>query len=1366
MLFGDAFAQNNAFPEAFPAAVRVGINASMVLAQLSMLIRLQMPANGYLVEAGGGYETVGTSIAVNEMLLQSHEGYLRLFPVFPPGQPASFTQLRAVDAFVVSAALGADGTVDGIEVLSEAGRNCTIFAPQGMAVTTEAGKEVPVRSVQIGAVTTGLWQFDTAKGGRYSVSGTRFKSDDDCQHEMADITKSGACPIEQQGMHTALKMDDELLQVSVALGSGPTHNLSRLTLGCHLDLGYSLQERAFSSNMIFGESFEGNLINYNNQDNQSFVPPIGLNTTWPLSLVETVGTATLDGAPFHGMRSLRVVHSGSGAGVVGRRNRGVRNNGFLFEAGHEYEGFVFVAWRSGTRGGAATPVVQLRDYNRGEIIASAELTMPAARVTSSEFQRWNFTLTPNASTTCTGSSLKKIWLCSGEIVVGLRGPSEDNGHNITTVDMDYVVVQPGAWARLADKSGRPLPTLRRTVEALQSIGTSLVRIGGSFAESEWWFWKEWRGAPEQRESVGSIWGSALISGWGPFEAIDMSMAAGFEPVLATFADSIRHTSCCSPQDMADLVEYCWGNESTQWGRLRASDGHPEPYRLRYFELGCVHSRFVPMRPLVALTLRCSCHSNEQINSRFVEQVKAMEERARAVGVGEKLSYIWPSHYAFNFSFLNTSNGLLAEELGLKDRILNDIHTGVGDDMVGKALWQFRRRPQLTFGVVNLETNLAAHDVQRAVSEAQDLNELFNSFVPSTGADPYQNRIKARAASFCTGDYFSRPGWEQQITSFVGLTDRLWLQPPAHVHSILSKSWLPLALHVNVNDSTAGLRATRRVSAQQSSDGLRMRVIVTNTVAMRLQLHVQAEANWRPTSCNVTVLGSADGSADNSLEEPDAVVPEEMVLPCPRGELKIKLAPNSVTLIEQSSLKTDDATSVAMVHRLRLNQLEAPLNFPPNVMPTFGWALLAPHRGAEQVGYTLSARRVDKPGPNVSVSVQSGASINVILSELKLGEDQDWVWSVTLQLADGFNTSVAAARFSTGILDWRNATWIRRGINDRLAGAATDLFRAKLRIPFAPVRCRLFVVTPGFVQIQMNGKPVSSAVLGHKTMSRQRVLFDAHECQATSGDNFVGLVLSGGWARQLKQSNRTVMAVVCVRGAKPSQSIRLTTAADGTWQTAAGPIVATDMYQGEVYDGRLAAVREGWSVWQDKLGGWSSAQAERVPPAGRLVPSLAPPVRRVSSFPARVISQPRVGVFVVDFAQNLAGWVRLRIAGNSARGKNVTLTFSEELSVDGTVALLYNNVGPAIYTLLGDGRDETYEPSTTYWGFQYVQLEGLPTALQPSDIVSLFVHTDLSPVGNAVFGGGQASNVLNRVLAATQASQLSNWNDIHTDCPTR
>ena len=53
--------------------------------------------------------------------------------------------------------------------------------------------------------------------------------------------------------------------------------------------------------------------------------------------------------------------------------------------------------------------------------------------------------------------------------------------------------------------------------------------------------------------------------------------------------------CCSPEDMGDLVEYCWGDDSTTWGKQRIADGHPQVYNVTWFELGaCVRSKVRPV----------------------------------------------------------------------------------------------------------------------------------------------------------------------------------------------------------------------------------------------------------------------------------------------------------------------------------------------------------------------------------------------------------------------------------------------------------------------------------------------------------------------------------------------------------------------------------------------------------------------------------------------------------------------------------------------------------------------------------------------------------------------------------------------------
>ena len=55
-------------------------------------------------------------------------------------------------------------------------------------------------------------------------------------------------------------------------------------------------------------------------------------------------------------------------------------------------------------------------------------------------------------------------------------------------------------------------------------------------------------------------------------------AAGFEYVPAFNMDE-------TPQDMADFIEYAKGPADSEWGRKRVADGHPQPYQLRYMELG-------------------------------------------------------------------------------------------------------------------------------------------------------------------------------------------------------------------------------------------------------------------------------------------------------------------------------------------------------------------------------------------------------------------------------------------------------------------------------------------------------------------------------------------------------------------------------------------------------------------------------------------------------------------------------------------------------------------------------------------------------------------------------------------------------------
>ncbi len=112
-----------------PALAKIGYDPETILNTLRSLGNDHGYPNGYIFFFGGGIESSSTIPAtVNEMLLQSHEGVLRLFPVWPKDKAARFGNLRAYGAFLVSAEL-AGGQVMNLIIESEKGRECTLENP-------------------------------------------------------------------------------------------------------------------------------------------------------------------------------------------------------------------------------------------------------------------------------------------------------------------------------------------------------------------------------------------------------------------------------------------------------------------------------------------------------------------------------------------------------------------------------------------------------------------------------------------------------------------------------------------------------------------------------------------------------------------------------------------------------------------------------------------------------------------------------------------------------------------------------------------------------------------------------------------------------------------------------------------------------------------------------------------------------------------------------------------------------------------------------------------------------------------------------------------------------------------------------------
>ena len=332
--------------------------------------------------------------------------------------------------------------------------------------------------------------------------------------------------------------------------------VSPLVYGCHSDLGYAHAGRGFYSQLVYGEIFEQT--------------PLKVDAWSDVLTGTATGGASLDAAlTFNGNPTLRIVFNGTGAGTVGRANRGLGNAGVSWVGGKGYSGYVYMSAPAGT---AVT--IALVDTVTGSVQDTSTVISPPGGA----FNRYDFTLGPGANTTCVSipagsdptvdcgalpnadfTCLK----CSGEIQVILTAPGVAN--------IGYVFVSPGSWGTLEG-----LPVRLDTVQRLQQMGITAIRQGGTYARGM--YWKEWRGPAAFRPSNGHVWGDSLISGWGPFDFIDMCEAAGIVPIVTLAEDQ-------PGDDWSDLVDYIWGGSNTTWGAQRATDGHPDPFVVSIFELG-------------------------------------------------------------------------------------------------------------------------------------------------------------------------------------------------------------------------------------------------------------------------------------------------------------------------------------------------------------------------------------------------------------------------------------------------------------------------------------------------------------------------------------------------------------------------------------------------------------------------------------------------------------------------------------------------------------------------------------------------------------------------------------------------------------
>jgi alpha-L-rhamnosidase len=346
-----------------------------------------------------------------------------------------------------------------------------------------------------------------------------------------------------------------------------------------------------------------------------------------------------------------------------------------------------------------------------------------------------------------------------------------------------------------------------------------------------------------------------------------------------------------------------------------------------------------------------------------------------------------------------------------------------------------------------------------------------------------------------------------------------------------------------------------------------------------------------------------------------------------------------------------------------------------------------------------------------------------------------------------------------------ATFITPAIESGSAGDPVPYFRRAFEAPAGLQRAMLRITAIGVVEAWVNGSRIGDEVLAPGwTSYRHRLAVSSHDVTALirEGDNALGAIVGEGWAlgrlgwenKRNHYSDRPALwAELVLEYADRVETV----VTDTVFRTSSGAVVSSSIYDGEVVDARLEPA--GWSAPGFDDSSWNAVEAFDWP-AESLIEPIAEPIRRVEELAPVTIATSPTGRTVVDFGQNISGWVRFTVAAPS--GTVITLRHAEVLS-DGD--LDYETIRTAkatdVYTARGD-ESETFEPRFTFHGFRYVDIEGWPGEPSPSDLRAIVVHSDMTRTG----WFETSDPLVNRLHENVVWSMRDNFVGVPTDCPQR
>ena len=310
---------------------------------------------------------------------------------------------------------------------------------------------------------------------------------------------------------------------------------------------------------------------------------------------------------------------------------------------------------------------------------------------------------------------------------------------------------------------------------------------------------------------------------------------------------------------------------------------------------------------------------------------------------------------------------------------------------------------------------------------------------------------------------------------------------------------------------------------------------------------------------------------------------------------------------------------------------------------------------------------------------------------------------------------------------------------------------------------IYICSPNIAVCRINGKDITKDLFISPTSVWNKTLyFNKYRVDKflKVGQNIITVMLGNGiknegvksvWNLDKEPDRRfPEFALKIVVDGKPCLKT------DESWKyTLNSPVVYNQFRIGEYVDTRIVP---------DFSCSLKTAVVDNNPPKGKLALCNFPPVRECKTLLPEHIKKTDSENFVVDFGQNISGYVELN--ATIPLGKTVKIVYAERITDDfaphfGGMPAHFADVEFQTDKVIGNGKNIVFKPRFTYHGFRYVIINGL-AELKSEDIKAHFIHHKLK---QRIFFKS-SNTLLNKLFDMSVNALLSNSVHLLTDCPTR